>query len=436
MESKSDDVDPWITIILFNKKHKIEVQRSKFIQFSELANAMLGDNREITLPVSGTTSQLLHLQQWFKSNAVGELKGTFKSCLSLFNFSVDMGMFLWQKDILAAVSDKVIKTKSKHTFHALPLKFRVHVTKIAVVTHETLTLHQFVSAFTLPFALAFYPMVAVRNCSLRSLLPTMTHTDHDTFKRLIQSFEMSEPIMCRIITLSLELNELEFVSSLISAKHNISQTVFKQGIVAAAKYGNVACLNQLLAVCNPAVECSRALRLAAANGFEECVKSLIVANDPEVYDSEPLISAARHGFLNCVKILSPLCLSKRHRSLALCAAAQGGHTSCVECLIPVSDPSVHASYPLRAASALGFVGSVRALVSVSDPNVFHAECLQKAAREGHAECVNTLMPFITSNEGKLQALLVAARCKYEICVSYILPHCDESVMSNFYDLVS
>ncbi|TBV69751.1 ankyrin repeat domain-containing protein [Pseudoxanthomonas winnipegensis] len=105
---------------------------------------------------------------------------------------------------------------------------------------------------------------------------------------------------------------------------------------AAATYGSLDCLKELLPHCDPIAKHNDSLGLAARNGHVDCVQLLIPVSNPA--GSNGLQWASRNGHLDCIKELIPVSEPKAIDSFALQLAAKFGHTECVKELLPHSDP--------------------------------------------------------------------------------------------------
>ena len=188
-------------------------------------------------------------------------------------------------------------------------------------------------------------------------------------------------------------------------------------LATAARFGNVQCLEALLAVYGIQVNAktnsgSNALIAATAAGHVACVRALLSRNDVEVNavnmeGDTALNLAALYGHAECVEAL----LTTRgilvnantgfQRQTPLYSAVKGRHLNCVRLLlnadgIKVNKGNVFQSTPLHIAASKGYDNCIAALLSARGINVNAVENeghtpLHCAALRDRPACITTLL---------------------------------------------
>lgn len=136
-----------------------------------------------------------------------------------------------------------------------------------------------------------------------------------------------------------------------------------------------------------------ALILASQDGEPECILALLAVSDPKVKSSSALRLVACRGLADCVRVLIPLSDSKD--SDALRWAAAGDFEDCVEMLIPVSDPGEHRSMALREALGYGSLRCARLLLPFADMKIDGRRILKDAMIGGNLSFIQLLLPLMS-----------------------------------------
>lgn len=188
------------------------------------------------------------------------------------------------------------------------------------------------------------------------------------------------------------------------------------------------------------------LENAAFNGSLACLLTLLEADEgldaeAATTDSDSaLVAAARVGQLACVQALLAVGVpSRRGVSSAMLSALRGGHTACVEELLqagaaaegPVGDAGLT---PLAMAAVHGRAEVIPLLVAYSASSSTQARAprsgltpLMLAVERGHADCVAALLacgaaPNEVAGKDGITALHLAVMHGREACLQQLLQH--------------
>lgn len=164
-------------------------------------------------------------------------------------------------------------------------------------------------------------------------------------------------------------------------------------LIHAARQGHTAKVERMLAANPSQWHRNSALYEAIGNKHINCVRLLLRHVDPKNNESKALVLAAAQGWVEGVKLLLPHSDPTANRCEALQKACKSSTLECIKLLLPYSSTSEHYVEGLKRLAAANDVEGIHDFLALRGPSKIDIQVLEQAARFGRYECVKLLAPM-------------------------------------------